>query len=195
VGGLEPADLGLAERAGTTAAGEGRDGERQEEGLARGHWDREYGQAVPAPRPSHIPVGHDPGSLTRDYPISDGALPRMFRPALSGVTVALPRTEYRRGEAVEPEVAGGEPELAVGLVCTERYLDVARELARPVPVSATEWESWLSLADGPPSFVIPATAPYSHEGTVLSLSWSIVVRGPRRMRLDRTIRTPIWVSP
>ena len=150
---------------------------------------------MPLPRNiyAHIPPGREPGALSRDYPGPRGALVALLRPSLSGVTVSLERTEFRRGEAVRPELVGEvSREMVVGLVCLERYLVVERHGFSPS--FALEWESW-QPTDGTPSLEIPAEAPYSHEGSVLSISWEVVVRAPRRRRPDLELRTPIWVCP
>jgi hypothetical protein len=128
----------------------------------------------------YIPPGRAPGPLTREHP-------HRRRTELDGVEVSLARTEYRRGDSVEPVVRASGDSVRVGLVCTERYLDT-RGQRRPTLRAAVEWESWGDL-------VVPRDAPYSHEGTVLAISWAVVVRVPRRWRPDARVWTPIWVSP
>ena len=134
--------------------------------------------------------------MSRDYPTPTGGLDRVLNPTLEGVTVSLPRTEYRRGDSVVPTVSvtSGAENLVVGLVCFERWLDTSGE-SGPSPSRATEWKSWRPLAEGPPSFAVPPSAPYSYEGKLLTLSWAVVVKESRRLRPDRTLRTPVWVSP
>jgi hypothetical protein len=120
---------------------------------------------------------------------------------LSGVALSLPRTEYRRGETVELSVtsaaADGSPLLA-GLVCTERYYDPDPDIGGFY--TATQWDHWreVSTSTSLPqrvSLEIPASEPYTHEGTVWSIWWAVVVRRPLRLRPDPTISEPIRTLP
>jgi hypothetical protein len=155
---------------------------------------------MPAPDSSfpHVPAGHQPGPLSRDWP-QRGRWGR----ALSGVSLSLPTTEYRRGDTIEATVTvdggGGSDELFVGLVCTEHYLGYARA-DQPVIHRQTQWEQWQPLSGAtslpqPVSFSVPESEPYSHEGRILSISWEVIARRPARLRPDRWVGEPIWTAP
>lgn len=125
----------------------------------------------------------------------------MTGPSLSGVSLSLARTEYRRGDAVEVVVTVPDPDgsqLRAGLVCTERYMDKKGE--SPDVFEATQWEEWQELSGSTSlpqrlSFTIPRSEPYSHRGSVLWISWAVVVRRPRRLRRDPSVVEPIWTDP
>jgi hypothetical protein len=161
---------------------------------------------MPAPNPSypHLPTGHQPGTQSRRELKESNGVQRWVaeRWTLDGVSIALRRTDYRRGETVEavvqPRADASFTPLSAGLVCTERYWNEAKRY--PDTDWATEWETWQELApdtslEQPVSLTIPAGGPYSHEGTVLSISWAVVVRERRRLRADKTYLEPIWIDP
>jgi hypothetical protein len=125
--------------------------------------------------------------------------------AAKGIELRLDTPEVARGGEVLATVtlpdAGAVRRLEVGLVCTERY-DVkdrsgdrtTRETRRHV-----EYEAWRQAQPGlmqqTVRLTVPAHAPYSHEGTVLSFLWTVTVVERRDRRPDRHTDAPLWVKP
>ncbi len=127
-----------------------------------------------------------------------------------GFAVSVSPVELRRGQTVRAQLQIDDPEkldgeLQVGLVCTE-YYDVKREVAtqdgtstQRVTQSVIAHEHWTNADPAQQlqsfDFAIPETAPFSHEGTVLSFCWRVSAKVPRRGRRDPSSDQPIWVRP
>ena len=77
------------------------------------------------------------------------------------------------------------------LVCTEFYACRMRgDGGGRGPTSATAHEAWLPVQGGPGvhavRVAVPADAPFSYDGELLSFSWELVARGRRRPAPRRT---------
>ena len=93
-------------------------------------------------------------------------------------------------------------EVEVGLVCTEFFATELRgsdgRRSRGTS-SASAHEAWLAV-EGTPGLhsvrlAVPAEAPFSYEGELLSFKWEVVARGRRKRRLDAQARHEISVLP
>jgi hypothetical protein len=123
-----------------------------------------------------------------------------------GLAVDASDLPVRRGGELDARVTiasrGGLGQVEVGLVCTEFFASAmsdSRGGRRRGTASATAHEAWLPV-DGTPgvhsvSLAVPAEAPFSYDGDVLSFTWEVVARGRRRRRLDAQARREISVLP
>jgi hypothetical protein len=125
--------------------------------------------------------------------------------AAEGIELRVDTPEVARGGEVHATVTLPDPSsvqrLEVGLVCTERY-DVkdrsgdrtTRETRRHV-----EYEAWQPAQPGlmqqTVRLTVPASAPYSHDGNVLSFLWTVTAVERRDRRRDRHTDVPLWVKP
>jgi hypothetical protein len=128
-------------------------------------------------------------------------------PALAGFAIELERPSLRRGETVEATVtladpAAVTPETEVGLVCIEHHEVRTRgQNGSHYPATREDvaFEEWHELAPALErqsfSFVLPASGPYSHEGSVLSFEWRVSVRERQRLRADARSDAPLTVAP
>jgi hypothetical protein len=122
-----------------------------------------------------------------------------------GIELRLDTPEVARGGEVHATITLPDPNavqrLEVGLVCTERYDykdrsgdRTTRETGRHV-----EYEAWQQAQPGlmqrTVRLLVPADAPYSHEGTVLSFLWTVTAVERRDRRPDRHTDAPLWVKP
>ena len=112
--------------------------------------------------------------------------------------------QVRRGGQLDARVtitdSGGLADVELGLVCTEFYAtrmsghDGGRGTS-----SGTAYEAWLPVDGGPGlhavRVTVPAGAPYSYDGELLSFKWELVARGRRKRRLDAQARHEVSVLP
>jgi hypothetical protein len=125
--------------------------------------------------------------------------------AAKGIELRLDTPEVARGGEVLATVTLPDPnavrELEVGVVCTERYDykdrsgdRTTRETRRHV-----EYEAWQPAQPGlmqqTVRLAVPPSAPYSHEGTVLSFLWTVTAAERRDRMPDRHTDVPLWVKP
>jgi hypothetical protein len=149
------------------------------------------------------------GALAVVFVVAMWLLARRLRSgeALQFEVLAQP-LELRRGGEVEAELLVYEPnrlagQLEVGVVCVERYdrrasegegdsdgREIAEDVAyeRWLPARRTEEEQRFR-------FRIPAQAPYSHEGELLSFAWSVSARDADASNPESRSDDPIWVLP
>jgi len=120
--------------------------------------------------------------------------------------VAAGEPEVHRGGELDAQLTiaslGGLGAVEVGLVCTEFYAcavtggDGKRSRGTG---SATAHEEWLAVDDTPGvhsvRLGVPAQAPFSYAGELLSFTWEVAARGRRRHRLDAQARHEISVLP
>jgi hypothetical protein len=127
-------------------------------------------------------------------------------------SIEVEDTKLRRGESSRARIECLDPAkvkrpLTVGVVCREFYTVVLRqhvgtqsnttvpvEEAREVEVAGTT--QTFDHGDCPVTveFTVPADAPYSYEGTKISLAWGVIVEEENRLRRKRAIG-PFWVAP
>ena len=132
---------------------------------------------------------------------------KTYPPKARNYTVQVDRGELRRGESVQATLSVGRLERVaegaqVGIVCTE-YYEVTRTDGKGNQYADTEdviaYEDWHPVDRAQSTqrhvFEVPAGAPYSHEGTVVSFQWRLTAREPKRMRPDARTDTPLWVRP
>ena len=100
---------------------------------------------------------------------------------------------------VEPTAAAGLGTIEIELICIERYAVRERHdgdwVRRTREARELEVRQVMEGGGGVAAFDIPATAPYSHQGDVLSYEWRVEVTQPRRRRLDARQVVPLWVRP
>jgi hypothetical protein len=121
-----------------------------------------------------------------------------------GLEVGAAGHPVRRGEEIDARVRITSPRglgrVEVGLVCTEFFASAVSDSQggrRRGTASATAHEAWHPV-DGTPGvhsvrLAVPADAPFTYEGDVLSFTWEIVVRERRKHRLDAQARHAITV--
>ncbi len=128
-------------------------------------------------------------------------------PSARNYRLEADQAEARRGESVAVSLSVARPErvgedAAVGLVCRE-YYEVTRSGANGGTDSETEdtvvHEEWKPIDTAQSTqryvFEVPGSAPYSHEGSVVSFEWRIAARERRSMRPDARTEIPLWVRP
>jgi len=117
-----------------------------------------------------------------------------------GLEIAVERQEVRRGERIGV-TAGGEGELEVGLLCTERYdvwgrIGDADSRSRVTDASGI-WAAWVPAPHAAlgqrVELAVPADGPYSYEGDCVSFSWAVAVRRVGEKRFATPV--PVWVEP
>ena len=132
------------------------------------------------------------------------------RRVTKGLEVAVADPRVRRGGQLRATVTLEDPArlgvLAVGLVCTEYYEELASAvvtpgsgvLARPM-VSAVAFEVWQPLdavaGEQEITLHVPGGVPFSYAGAKLTYRWEVAVRGERSGRLDAQARHEIVVLP
>jgi hypothetical protein len=123
-----------------------------------------------------------------------------------GLEVRASGQRVRRGEQLDARVTITSPErlgrIEVGLVCTEFFASAVSDPKggrRRGTASATAHETWVPIDSTPGMhsvrLAVPAHAPFSYHGGVLSFTWELVARGRRKHRLDAQARHAITVLP
>jgi hypothetical protein len=134
-----------------------------------------------------------------------GLFRAVFPPKARHLTLAVERTEVRRGEQVAVRLEVGQrasDKLEVGVVCTE-YYDEKRSDGRGgtnrATAEAVAHADWRPQAPGGPpqtvSFEIPLDSPYSYRGDCISYVWRVSAREPRRLRFDPATNVHLVVRP
>lgn len=114
-----------------------------------------------------------------------------------------------RGETVKARLRiDGPPgdDVEVGLVCTAWYDEMTehrhegRTRRRRTITQAEAYGEWKPANAGSTleqmfEFVVPADAPFSHEGEVVAFAWRVSAREPARLARDPSQDIPIWVAP
>ena len=120
--------------------------------------------------------------------------------------ITVERPELRRGETVGvrlriTDTSVAREQLEIGLECKQWY-DVMRgtgDNRRQETREETVVERFQRASPKEPiqslSFDIPADAPFSYEGKLLSYAWRVTAREPASMRADKATDEPIWVHP
>ena len=122
-----------------------------------------------------------------------------------GLELRVDHAEVRRGEGLQADVLITSRtrlgDLEVGVVCTEHY-DVRSQSdkgSHRLTFTATEHEAWIPLQSmsGWQRVRLPisAGAPFSYQGSCLSYTWEVVVRGRRRRALDKRASRQVLVRP
>ncbi len=123
-----------------------------------------------------------------------------------GVEVRVDHPAVRRGGCVEALIIISEPdrlgELEVGLVCTVHYdLSVSSHNggSHRETSTATEHQVWQPVqnvrGEHAVALSIPPSAPFSYQGSCLSFSWEVVVRGHKERALDSRASQSMTVQP
>jgi hypothetical protein len=123
-----------------------------------------------------------------------------------GLQVDATDRPVRRGEQLHARVMIARPkrlgDVEVGLVCTELFASAVSDSKggrRRGTASATAHEAWLPVVSTPGvhsvRLAVPAHAPFSYEGELVSFTWAVVARGRRKRRLDAQARHEIAVLP
>lgn len=114
--------------------------------------------------------------------------------------------ELMRGDKVHArfrisDAAKVSGKVEVGLVCVVFYdiVQVTNGSRRRVTRSEVAWEAWQTAQPGTApqafDFSVPRDAPFSYEGTCLSLAWRLTAREDRPRRRDPHTNEPVWVRP
>ena len=145
--------------------------------------------------------------------LSSRSFDRLRSAITTGLEVRALRDVVVRGEDVEVEVtigrARGLGDVEVGLLCTEVYAEEAvREPDREGSTSEYRYErtvedtayaAWQPVEDAVGThrvrLTVPADAPFSYRGTVLSYRWQVVARGVRRLLPDAWAACDLEVRP
>jgi hypothetical protein len=135
--------------------------------------------------------------------------PRQRLAQAAGLEVSAATQKVRRGDDVTARVTvastHGLDDVEVGVVCTESYArkttttasDGKTMMTTRETAHATAYEDWIPLGrllgSQDVSLTVPATAPFSYDGSALSFEWEVVARGRRRLRLDAEARDELRV--
>ena len=136
--------------------------------------------------------------------LSESPLEALRHRATRGLQVRASRQEVARGEQFDAVVTVSEPNLAdleVGVVCTGYF--AAQTYGEHGPTRTTSqailYEGWLPtepvVGVQTVLFQVPAKAPFSYDGDVVSFKWEVVARGRRQRRLDARATDRLWVLP